>query len=54
VMGRAGSIDVSFNAIGIDHVQGIPLTELSPEDYSLPITTYARTQFLTTAARGTW
>jgi enoyl-[acyl-carrier-protein] reductase (NADH) len=32
---QAGSIDVSFDAIGIDHVQGVPLTELSLEDYSL-------------------
>lgn len=29
---KAGSIDISFNAIGIDHVQGTPLRELSPED----------------------
>jgi 3-oxoacyl-[acyl-carrier protein] reductase len=47
---QAGRIDVSFNAIGIDHVQGVPLTELSLEDYSLPIITYPRTQFLTTTA----
>jgi 3-oxoacyl-[acyl-carrier protein] reductase len=47
---KAGSIDVTFNAIGIDHIQGTPLRELSPEDYSLPITTYTRTQFLTTTA----
>lgn len=50
VADKAGSIDVSFNAIGIDHVQGTPLTELSPEDYGLPITTYTRTQFLTATA----
>jgi len=47
---KAGSIDVTFNAIGIDHIQGTPLRGLSPEDYSLPITTYTRTQFLTTTA----
>ncbi|MEV6654989.1 SDR family oxidoreductase [Streptomyces sp. NPDC051219] len=50
VVEEAGSIDVSFNAIGIDHVQGTPLRELSPEDYSLPITTYTTTQFLTATA----
>jgi 3-oxoacyl-[acyl-carrier protein] reductase len=43
----AGSIDVSFNAIGIDHIQGTPLTELSLVDFSLPIATYTSTQFLT-------
>jgi 3-oxoacyl-[acyl-carrier protein] reductase len=47
---KAGSIDISFNAVGINHIQGTPLRELSPEDYILPITTYARTQFLTTTA----
>jgi len=47
---QAGSIDVSFNAIGIDHVQAIPLLELSPEDFALPIATYPRTQFVTSTA----
>lgn len=45
-----GGIDVSFNAIGVDHVQGAPLRELSPQDYQLPIATYTTTQFLTTTA----
>jgi 3-oxoacyl-[acyl-carrier protein] reductase len=47
---KAGSIDISFNAIGIDHVVGTPLREQSPEDYNRPITTYTMTQFLTTTA----
>jgi len=49
---KAGGIDVSFNAIGIPQrgVQGIPLVELSPEDFALPITTYTRAQFLTARA----
>ncbi len=46
----AGSLDVSLNAIGVDHVQGTPLTELSPQDFSLPIATYTTTQFLTATA----
>jgi NAD(P)-dependent dehydrogenase (short-subunit alcohol dehydrogenase family) len=45
-----GRIDVSFNAIGVDHVQGTPLRELSPQDYQLPIATYTTTQFLTATA----
>ncbi len=49
VANRAGSIDISFNAIGIDHVQETPLRELSPEEY-VPITSYTMTQFLTTTA----
>lgn len=46
----AGKIDVSFDAIGIDHVQGVPLTEISPGQFSLPVATYTRTQFLTATA----
>jgi 3-oxoacyl-[acyl-carrier protein] reductase len=47
---QAGTIDVSFNAVGVDHQQGVPLRELAPEDFSLPIATLTRTQFLTTTA----
>lgn len=50
VVADVQSIDVSFNAVGIDHVQGTPLTQLSPEDYGLPITTYTTTHFLTATA----
>ena len=44
---RAGSIDVSFNAISIRDVQLIPLVEMSFEDFMLPISTGATTHFLT-------
>ncbi|WP_158887096.1 SDR family NAD(P)-dependent oxidoreductase [Amycolatopsis anabasis] len=48
---RAGGIDVSFNAIGIDNgEQAIPLVELPVEAYLIPVTTYARTHFLTAKA----
>jgi 3-oxoacyl-[acyl-carrier protein] reductase len=47
---KAGGIDVSFNAIGIEDVQGIPLIEMSLEDFSRPITIATRTQFLTAKA----
>jgi NAD(P)-dependent dehydrogenase (short-subunit alcohol dehydrogenase family) len=43
-------IDISFNAVGVDHVQGAPLRDLPLEDYLLPITTYTTTQFLTATA----
>jgi NAD(P)-dependent dehydrogenase (short-subunit alcohol dehydrogenase family) len=49
VVARAGSIDVSFNLIGYGDVQE-PLTEISVEDFTRPITTAVRTQFLTTRA----
>lgn len=47
---KAGSIDVSFNAIGIEDVQGTPLIEMPLEDFAQPITIAARTQFLTAKA----
>lgn len=44
-----GGIDISFNAVGIPNttLQGVPLTEISVEQFSLPIATYTRTNFLT-------
>jgi 3-oxoacyl-[acyl-carrier protein] reductase len=51
VAGQAGTIDVAFNAVGFDNgEQGIPLIELSADDYSVPIETYARTHFVTAKA----
>lgn len=50
VVAAAGRVDISFNAIGVDHVQGKPLTELAPDEFSLPIATYTTTQFLTATA----
>jgi NAD(P)-dependent dehydrogenase (short-subunit alcohol dehydrogenase family) len=52
VIEKAGKIDVSFNAIGIPQqgIQGIPLTELSVKSFSLPVTTYAQSQFVTARA----
>ena len=53
VVAAAGSIDVSFNAVAVDAVQGIALTELPVEDFLAPITGLCRANFLTatTAAR---
>src|SRR4030095_4153658 len=52
VVNKAGKVDISFNAIGIPQkgIQGIPLTELSVESFSLPITTYAQAHFITAKA----
>jgi NAD(P)-dependent dehydrogenase (short-subunit alcohol dehydrogenase family) len=39
---KAGKLDISFNAVGIPNttLQGVPLSELSVEQFSLPIETY--------------
>src|SRR5882762_6591344 len=52
VIRKAGKIDISFNAIGIPQkgIQGIPLTELSVESFSLPIKTYTQSHFVTARA----
>ena len=49
VVERAGRIDISFNAIGSTdaNILGVPLAELDAEQFSLPITTYTRSYFLT-------
>ena len=49
VVEQVGSVDVSFNAIGIPQtgIQGIPLLELSSESFMLPTTTYVKSHFLT-------
>jgi NAD(P)-dependent dehydrogenase (short-subunit alcohol dehydrogenase family) len=49
VIDEAGRVDISFNAVGIPNAKilGVPLTELDVEQFSLPITAYARSYFLT-------
>ena len=49
VIAKVGGIDISFNAVGIPNttLQGVPLTELAAGQFSLPIETYSRTNFLT-------
>jgi 3-oxoacyl-[acyl-carrier protein] reductase len=53
IVADAGSLDISFNAVGINVVQGRPLVEMSLDDFMTPILESARTQFVTatTAAR---
>lgn len=50
VAASSGSIDVLMNAVGVDHVQGPPLDELTLGDFMHPITTYLQTNFLTAQA----
>lgn len=52
VLQRAGSVDISFNAIGYKVVQNIPLVDMAPGDFIHPITVAMQTQFLTATAAG--
>lgn len=52
VVRSAGSIDISINTIRIAEpgIYGIPVVELSLENFTLPVTAYMRSHFLTTRA----
>jgi 3-oxoacyl-[acyl-carrier protein] reductase len=50
VAAAAGGIDVSFNAVEVGAVQGVPLTKISVEDFLSPVTRLCRTNFLTATA----
>jgi NAD(P)-dependent dehydrogenase (short-subunit alcohol dehydrogenase family) len=49
VINTVGRLDISFDAIGIPATQllGVPLVDLDVEQFSLPITTYTTSYFLT-------
>src|SRR5258708_13354500 len=49
VIDKAGRVDISFNAVGIPNAKivGVPLVELDIEQFSLAITTYTTSYFLT-------
>lgn len=46
---KAGRVDISFNAVGISNAKalGVPLVELDLKQFSLPITGYITSYFLT-------
>ncbi|WPV00629.1 SDR family oxidoreductase [Mucilaginibacter sp. cycad4] len=52
VVSSAGTVDISFNAVGVDVVQNVPLTEISAEDFVKPITLTMQTRFMTAIAAG--
>ena len=49
VIDKAGRVDISINAVGISNTKilGVPLLDLDLEQFSRPITNYARSYFLT-------
>ncbi|MFE6964165.1 SDR family NAD(P)-dependent oxidoreductase [Agromyces sp. NPDC057679] len=50
VVAAAGRIDVALNAVGFDHVQGLPIAETSLDDYLHPVVGYLQTNFVTAKA----
>lgn len=52
VMKKAGSIDISFNAIHLRDIQGTPLVEMSLDDFVRPVRRAAESHFITGTATG--
>jgi NAD(P)-dependent dehydrogenase (short-subunit alcohol dehydrogenase family) len=52
IVQRAGHLDISFNAIGVQVVQNIPLVEIAVDDFMHPISIPMRSQFLTSTIAG--
>jgi NAD(P)-dependent dehydrogenase (short-subunit alcohol dehydrogenase family) len=52
VVQKAGKVDISFNAAGVDVVQNLPLTDLTVDDFVRPVTLTMQTRFLTAVAAG--
>ena len=50
VVQKAGKVDISFNAVGVDVIQNIPLTEIAVDDFVRPVTLTMQTRFLTAIA----
>jgi 3-oxoacyl-[acyl-carrier protein] reductase len=50
VVNRAGSLDISINLIGVDHIQGRPLVDMSPADFTLGLEARVHTHFVTARA----
>jgi len=49
---KMGRVDLSFNAVGVDVMQDIPLIDLPVKDYIEPLTKTMHTRFLTATAAG--
>lgn len=50
VVARAGSLDVSFNAISIRALQNVALVDIRLQDFLTPVVEAARTHFITATA----
>jgi len=50
VLQKAGSVDITFNAIGVEAIQNVPLADMKADDFIRPITIAMQSQFLTATA----
>ncbi|MEO5680998.1 MAG: SDR family oxidoreductase [Chitinophagaceae bacterium] len=49
---QSGGVDISFNAIGLQAVQNVPLVLMSVEEFNRPVRIAMETQFITATAAG--
>jgi len=49
---RFGTLDISFNAIGLKDQQGTPLVDMTVDDFVRPVRVAMETQFITSTAAG--
>ena len=52
VVEKAGSVDISFNVIGLEVVQNMPLVDMNVEDFTRPARIAMQSHFLTATAAG--
>jgi 3-oxoacyl-[acyl-carrier protein] reductase len=52
IVRKSGRLGVSFNAIGLEDRQDIPLTEMALDDFIRPVRRAMETQFITSTAAG--
>lgn len=52
IVRRHGALDVSFNAIGLQDVQDIPLVDMALDDFLRPVRIAMQSQFITATAAG--
>jgi 3-oxoacyl-[acyl-carrier protein] reductase len=50
VLQKAGTIDITFNAVAVEVVQNIPLVDIAADYFMLPVTGMLQTRFLTAIA----
>src|SRR5687767_13718617 len=47
---KMGRVDISFNAVGVEVKQNVPLTDLTVDEFVRPVTEMLQTRFLTATA----
>ena len=52
VVKNSGSLDISFNAVGLRDTQDIPLVEMKVDDFTRPVDIAMRTHFITATTAG--